>query len=157
METFQLTNSNNWSQIYNENHTVQPLGTNPPKYKPIPEIIFPLILQSHILVFHASSNITPPSWRFAGFVDQRIRTGLTGGGTYDGNVDQHRIYLDRNTLLKFSKLTDDFALTIKIPYWIEQIQLIAWEYIGPVGDSTEAALAQLQATSDQIKVKVDSL
>lgn len=156
-QVLQLTNPNNWEQIYSQNHVAQVLGTNPPKYKPIPEIPFPLILDRHILVISAESNVAPPSWRFAGFADQRIRTGLTAGGAYDGHADQQKIYLTRNTLIQFPKLTDDYVLSIKVPYWIEQIQLIVWQYVGPVLDSTDNALSNLQATSDQIKAKIDTL
>lgn len=156
-QVLQLTNPNNWEQIYSQNHLAQVLGSNPLKYKPIPEIVFPFLLDRHILVISAESNVAPPSWRFAGFVDQRIRTGLTAGGAYDGYASQAKIYLTRNTLIQFPALTDDYALSVKIPYWIEQIQLIVWQYSGPVSDSTETALAALQVTSDQIKTKVDSL
>lgn len=156
-QVLQLTNPNNWNQIYSQNHVAEVLGTNPPKYKPIPEIQFPLILERHILVISASSNVTPPSWRFAGFVDQRIRTGLTAGGAYDGNAAQEKIYLTRNTLIQFPRLTDDYTMTIKIPYWIEQIQLIVWEYVGSISDSTDESLAALQVTANEIKGKVDAL
>lgn len=151
---FELTNPNNWEQIYNQSFTAEIISPQPLKYRPIPEIAFPLVMQRHIIVCGANSSTAPPNWRFAGFVDQRLRFGLTVGGAYDGNAYQKKIWLKRNTLIIFPRLTPDYSFSIKIPYWIDQIELIFWQYIGIENDSTELALAAMSAKLDEINGKI---
>lgn len=149
-----LTNPNNWQQLYNQSFTAAVKQPKPYQYFPIPEIQFPLLMEKHIIVCAASSLTAPPKWRFAGFVDQRLRFGLTTGGAYDGNAYQKKIWLNRNTLIIFPKLTPDYSFSIKIPYWIDHIQLIFWQYIGSENDSIEIALSNLSTKLDETNAKI---
>lgn len=143
-----LGNTANWEQVWAG--TVEaPIITS--SYYPIPEKYVPLLLQKHILAVSVSSENVPAHWRFAGFLNQRIRLGLLAGGTQDTDVIANRkLWLNRNTLLILPKLTPEYSLSFNIPYWFSNMSFGVYEYIGIDTDTLDVQL-------NRIEQKIDSL
>lgn len=154
MAELQLANENNWRNIWNESFTATPVANNPDRYVPFPELDLPILLQSNIIAVNAYSTTASPYWKFAGLVKQKLQLGLTVGGGADAvGVKIRKIWLNQITLIEFDKLSDTFAVSFKIPYWIDQINLTVWEYTGPQNkvDSFHTSLLE------EINSKIDDL
>lgn len=152
-----LSNSDNWVGFF---HASFQAGRTPGNTKvvPIPEIIMPDSLSSHILAVAASSSTAKPNWRFAGFLNQRIELGLTAIGTPDTDASRHKAWLDRLTLVIFPKLTSSYYLSFETPKWFQDIDLTIFQYVGPESDSTESLINQiLNVQLPLIENKIDNL
>ncbi|MGB3208242.1 MAG: hypothetical protein WBB28_24930 [Crinalium sp.] len=113
-----LPDSNNWESIY----TGSQVATHNPNipnhiHTPIPELSIPILVDKFVLAILCTSNTAQPRWRFAGFLSQRINTGLTVGGNYDTDATVARkIYLDRIQLIVFPEVASNYALAFKCPF-----------------------------------------
>jgi hypothetical protein len=154
----ELNNSANWDLVWST--TVEAVKiTNPPgRYYPIPKVICPTLLDTHIIAVLATSVSASPHWRFAGYLNQKIQTGITGGGVTDTEVvSARRMFLKRISLIIFPKLTNTYSLSFDIPYWFEDISLFLWSYSGTATDSTENMIDNLQTDIQRIESKIDGL
>lgn len=141
------SNPNNWDLIWQGSFT----APSPPggvdeleRYYPLDAIPVPVLLDNELIGVSAESSTAKNHWHFAGQIYQRINTGLLGGGTPNAVTSVKRLYLRQITFLKYSlDYGSTYSLLIKIPYWIRQIDLKVWGYIGPVTDSTEDKLTQI--------------
>ena len=155
---FELGNSSNWDLLYTANHKAIPTTTKRDQYFPIPEITIPFLIDSNILAVHVASISAKRNWHFAGILNQKIRIGLSIGGSPDAVAESSRkISLNQIQLLTFRELTDTYAVTFKTPFWINNITLTVWEYIGAVSDTTEILIQNLKADITRIETKIDAL
>lgn len=152
MADYQLANQQNWEYLWGESFQAQKVPNSFDRYYSIPEIEVPVLLESNVIAVYASSLTAAPHWKFAGLVKQKLQLGLTVGGGQDGyGVKVRKIWLNQITLIEFRNLADSFSISIKVPYWLEQIQLMVWQYIGPV-TTTDFYHSQLL---EEIKAKVN--
>jgi hypothetical protein len=152
----QLGSAANWEQVYFS--TVNAFQINPERYAPIPKIVIPTQLESHILAVYVSCTPPKPSWYFAGWLNQKIFTGLTVGGTPDAeNVQRRKIWLNKITLIRLEKLSDSYSITFDVPKWFQSVSIQVWEYIGPIADSTEVLINELKQDVLRIESKVDDI
>ena len=115
------------------------------KSLPIPEIVTDIQPISNIVAVRASSTSNPGYWKFGGYASQKIVPGIAEGGASPlATTSSQKIWLDRLSILFFPDLTDSYYLTFNIPYWLRQIDLSVWQYLGVIEDSTEQKLDYIQ-------------
>lgn len=133
MGKYQFANSNNWTLAFSIDETVNYLNPEQTRYERLPEIIPGFLINSNVVAISASSATSPPHHRFAGLVSQLVQTALTVGPGVDAESNSRKkIWLDRITIVEWDDLSDSYGLGFDIPYWIRNIQIDIFEYIGPV-------------------------
>jgi hypothetical protein len=151
----QLGNSANWEQVYFS--TVNAAQVNPQSHTPIPLIVVPVQLESPILAVYVSCTPPKPTWYFAGWLNQKVFTGLTVGGVTDAeNVQRRKIWLNKITLIRLDKLSDSYSITFSVPKWFQSISLQVWEYTGPI-DNPDYALEKIVIDLQRIEGKIDDI
>lgn len=152
----QLGNKENWSDIYFS--TVNAYQISGDRYAPIPKIVVPVQLESHVLAVYISCNPPKPSWYFGGWLNQKVFTGLLVGGIPDAeNVQRRKIWLNKITLIRLEKLSDFYSISFDVPKWFQSVSIQVWEYVGPIADSTEQLINDLKQDVLRIEGKVDDI
>lgn len=152
---FKPANENNWQLLRSGTVTAQPHPVKKWDTLPIEAIaVVPVLIASPIVAIHVTSSKVKPHWIMAGYLRQRIATGLVvGGGQNADYSDSFRVLLDRLTVVKFS-LALDYELRFTPVRWLQDIEFTVWEYIGSVEDTTESMLLgvgrQLVRTDDKV-------
>ncbi|MBH8575454.1 hypothetical protein I8752_21065 [Nostocaceae cyanobacterium CENA369] len=123
---------------------------------PIPEIVVPFVLDKFILAVSVETDVPADSvWRFAGYINQKISTGLVIGGVHDATTVRGRpLLLDQINLIIFQKISTSYAVSIKVPRWFPRASVNVWEYTGVDDTSEEILLSQEFAN---INFKLDQL
>lgn len=158
MRVVQLSNSDNWQSIYSTNvNAVQvPMQDGSYLTNPIPEIVVPVVLDKFILAISVDTDVPVDSvWRFAGYINQKISTGLVVGGNQDATtVKGQPLFLDQINLVLFNKISTDYAVSVKVPKWFTRAAVNVWEYTGIDDTSEEILIAQEFAN---INFKLDQM
>ncbi|BAZ66268.1 hypothetical protein ACE1AT_13930 [Pelatocladus sp. BLCC-F211] len=123
---------------------------------PIPEIVVPVVLDKFILAVSVDTDVPTDSvWRFAGYINQKISTGIVIGGGQDATTVRGRpLFLDQINLIFFQKISTSYAVSVKVPKWFTRAQVTIWEYIGVDDTSEEILLTQEFAN---INFKLDQI
>lgn len=132
-----LTNSALWNLMWSANVQAE-LVANKARYRPIPPVEVPFLLDSHIIAVLLTSSTAPPSWKFAAFLNQKIATGIIVGGLNETQAHQEKIFLNRISLVILPKLTSTYSLNFNIPYWFYDMSLKLWFYSGEESISSPA-------------------
>ncbi|MBD2344165.1 hypothetical protein [Anabaena subtropica] len=158
MRVVELNNSNNWESIYstNINAVSVPMQNGTSLINPIPEIVVPFVLDKFILAVSVDTEVPNDSvWRFAGYINQKISTGIVIGGGQDAtSVSGRPLFLDRVNLILFQKISTSYAVSIRVPKWFPRAGVTVWQYIG-VDDTSEEIL--LTQEFGNINFKLDQL
>lgn len=141
-----LGNTNNWELVWPQfEYYAAQLGPN--SYVRIPEFTCPVQLTRPIVAISLYTN--QGGVKLAGFLNMKINTGLTVGGTPDGYAMYRRkIYFEDNQLIFLPYIVENFALSIAVPYWIRHIKGLVWEYKGPISDTITERLKEIQLSVD---------
>lgn len=144
--TYQLNNSANWSQVWSGSFNSTPVPGASDRFYPIPEVICPFSIESHVVAVYCQSSTASPSWRLGGLMNYRIQTGILSGNSPDTYpIEKKRIWLNRITLFTLPELTPEFSLSFDIPYWFQQISISVYQYTGPIVDTLETKIDAVQA------------
>ncbi|MCF2146977.1 hypothetical protein IQ276_011050 [Desmonostoc muscorum LEGE 12446] len=158
MRVVELSNSDNWQSIYSTNiNAVQvPMQNGSYLTNPIPEILVPIVLDKFILAVSVDTDVPSGSiWRFAGYINQKISTGLVIGGGQDATtVKGQPLFLDQINLILFNKISTSYGVSVKVPKWFTRAAVTVWEYTGTDDTSEEILLTQEFAN---INFKLDQL
>lgn len=158
MRVVELSNSDNWQSIYSTNiNAVQvPMQNGGYLSSPIPEILVPFVLDKFILAVSVDTDVPSGSiWRFAGYINQKISTGLVVGGSQDATtVKGQPLFLDQINLILFNKISTSYGVSVKVPKWFTRAAVNVWEYTGVDDTSEEILLGQEFAN---INFKLDQL
>jgi hypothetical protein len=134
-----------WSGSYEQ----QPVPGELTRFYPIATINVPILLTSPVILVNCTSVNAPLNWKFAGYLRQVIPSPLLIGAATTANTRQERIYLNRLSLIQFERLVSTYQLLIDIPYWIIDVQLSIFEYVGIVADTIQRL--------ETIEAKIDNL
>ncbi|MBD2772917.1 hypothetical protein, partial [Iningainema tapete] len=115
----QLGNASNWEQIYN--HSQAAVSINPDTHAPIPEIVVPLLIETHVLAVYITTVVPEArEWHFAGYLNQKFELGLTVGGTPEADeLSRRKLWLNRIKLIIFPKITATYAISFSVPKWFK--------------------------------------
>jgi hypothetical protein len=152
----QLGNEANWNQIYFGTHLSYQISST--RFAPIPKITIPTQLESPILAVYISCLPDTPTWHFGGWLNQKIFTGLTVGGSPDAeNVQRRKIWLNKITIIRLDRLSNNYSVTFEVPKWFQSVSIQVWEYIGLYEDSTELLIEEMREDVLRIEQKVDDI
>lgn len=158
MRVVQLNNSDNWESLYSTDITAVQVPLQNGRYllNPIPEIVVPITLNKFILAVNVETEVPEGSiWNFAGYITQKISTGLVVGGSQDATLVRGKsLSLDRINLILFDKISTSYSASIKVPRWFPRAIVTVWQYIG-IDDSSEEILATEEFAN--INFKLDQL
>jgi hypothetical protein len=117
-----------------------------------------VLLDTPLVATYATSSKRRARWKTAGWLKQRVQTGITVGGQPDADVFQDlRVPLQRLAVLMFPRYIHNFQLTFKTGYWFEQMDLKIWAYTGPVNDQILAQIELTRIDLLRVEAKVNAL
>ena len=150
-----LNNADNWEYVYDISKQAEIITANPETYKPIPEITIPVLLDSPVIICLVESEV-PSHWRSAGFLTQKIPTGLTVGARPETEVEErNRILLNRFKLIILPEVSSTYALSFRPHWWLKSIKFTLWKYIGPrVSGDTLEYLSRVEKKTDLILQRI---
>jgi hypothetical protein len=147
----QLQNGANWAPLWTYSVTAEPVPDRPGYTLEIPPITAPFLLENHIIAISAKSSTAKPSWKFGGRIAKKISTGITLGGTPDVTIsDSRKLWLNQINLFSFTRYTDTYSLEIIPAYYLTQIDLAVWIYIGLDTDTTSEQLNRIEFAVQEI-------
>lgn len=154
-----LSNSNNWREVWAELIRAQRVVTDIERYYPIRTIEMPVQLESPIFAVLIENQQAAQTWRFAGNMTQSIQTGILGFGTNDVELaEPKKLWLNRVCIHIFPKITSTFSLKFDVPHWFEEASITVWEYLGNYGDTTEELIKQVREENlTRIEQKIDDI
>ena len=142
---YDLGNANAWSLIFSTTKIAPPAPSQKlNSYYPIPDFEASVQPSSPVLAIYATSESAEERWRTGGFIKQRIRTGLLGGGNPDAYVQAKKFYLNQFTIIEFQRLSTAYSIEFSIPYWLREITFDVYEYTGLIDNVIEQQIQDLE-------------
>lgn len=132
-----------------------------PRYEYHYDQIAPIYAQvsSNILMIGTASNSAKPYWFLGAFVSRFLYISPSTSGQFIAGVqaeETRKVGLSRLTLLEFKPYSlDSYLLAIEPPYWLEDIYVEVWEYVGQIID--DADILEIKQRLERIEFKVDNL
>lgn len=135
---YDLNNSQNWQFAYSEEKLAQQTAHG--FYFPIPEFVLPTLFQSPLLLVEMDAPLAKPWWYLGG----SAQLCINGPGVVAREVlfTRRKIPIARPAILQFPQLLPQYQISVNIVPWITQATISIYEYIGPIGDSTEQLIEE---------------
>ena len=139
--SFDIGNANNWASRYQYSLVGAPAPV-PGNYLPIPDLVIPITFTGQLLAISATSSTAKSTWKTAGWLWQRVLVNIGTGATVPNALSQrkYKFYLNQLTILTIPKLASEYALSISIPKWIQDLDIKIYEYTGEIIDSNDQKL-----------------
>jgi hypothetical protein len=151
-----IQNSESWELVWNQRILSQSAPGG--RYYPIPNIPVPYLLDKYVIAVFASSFSAKSTWRYAGLLNQKVKSGLSvEGSTNIEVVEVRKIWLNRINLFILPNYNLDFAISFDVPYWFEDITFYVWKYLKPMSSTTEELLQALKTDVLRVEAKVDNI
>jgi hypothetical protein len=153
-----FANTSYWENIYSETRQAQ-LATTLGGHYPIPVFEIPFLIEKNILAIRCLSGKVKPTWRFSGYLCQRISIGITGGSNpVPTELGNYRLKLNRTSIVVFPILSENYELRFETFPWIQDMNIEIWQYTGSQPDSTELLIQQVRNTNlVNIETKIDTI
>lgn len=143
---FDLGNSAAWNLIYSENKVADtPPSASLNSHYPIPIFEVPIQFSSPIFAIFIDSESAEERWKTAGWIRQKVRTGILGGGQNDAFLSRKKVYLREINIIEFERVSSAYSVEINIPYWIRDVNLSIYEYTGLIADTQDEDIDELKA------------
>lgn len=127
--------------------TQAPLG----RYFQIPEFTVPVLFESPVLAFGASTTDLQTPRKLAYWARQLIASQGAVSGLIQ--FSSKRIYLEQIQMFRFELFANSYQIRIVIPWWIRSVDISIWEYIGAIDEEYDLIQQQLA----RIESKIDEL
>lgn len=153
--SYELGNSANFLMIYDETRTVTRTPDN--RYVPLPAFEIPYLFSTPVLAIKAISTKAKAGWKYAGILTQRVQLGTSGSANTLPLAETQRrsLRLQRTELCIFPMLTAQYDLVHECPFWVEDMRLIIWEYVGPIIDNTNELVELARIDILRLEAKFD--
>lgn len=143
--TYQFGNIRNWQTFWSGELVARSDVERPAfRFFPIPDFEIPILAESNILAIFANIPQSDNNWYYAGTAYQKVRTGIDAVLVPDSFIDSQRFYLRQTTILRFEPTIESFSIVLRIPYWIREISIQTFQYVGPRFDTVETKLDNLR-------------
>lgn len=150
-------NAANWQlayQEYKEATQVTPLGG----YLPLPAFEIPITFDSRVLIVKTVSNIPAGKrWKWAGNLTAFQSFPNGGVNSQKSEVANHSLYLNRSKRIIYPNSISNFELVLSGAYWLRDLQLTIYEFIGEFKTYTESSLDNVKVDLSTIEQKIDNL
>jgi hypothetical protein len=143
---FQPADPTKWSLLYSQQFAVE--RYNARQYQPIPPQRLPILAENRVLVVGSASQRAKATWKHGGILHAMVNTGATPFQLAD--VASYRLGCNQAKLIILPAIASTYQLRFEIPSWFEEVNLTIFEYLGPVTDSTENLIAELQSSVNQL-------
>lgn len=150
-ELVNFSQANQWIQLFSHHFEAQYVG--PKSYIPIAGIEIPIQADHRFLAAGCVSTTARSSWHLGGWLTPSFASGR--GDLGDVGLGRLAVPLQGTKLLVLPQYSTAYKLRFDIPYWIDDLSLTIFQYIGTEGDSTEAILAQVQSSLAEIQAKLN--
>lgn len=138
-----LSNSDNWSKLYEITKTANIINSEPPSYDPIPPFFVPLQFESPTLAIYVNTTNAKLTWKGGGYASANVVTGILKGGDATSEIARRFLALNDVTICRFPSLASTYSLRFFPPYWFKTYSVEVFEYIGP-------GLSDIEAKADAI-------
>lgn len=126
---------------------------NQNRYTPIPPVDIPIEFDKPLIAISTSSFNALPRWVTAGWISQKIYTGLTVTGVSDATLANKRVFLNRLNLFQMSTdLATSYSITYYFPRWFFDLSIAIWQYMG-----TDVEDDEIKRIVQRIEQKVDDI
>ncbi len=147
---YDADNSSNWEQIYSGSFAATyPQGQQIPVYTPIPRTLLPVNIDSSLLAIYVQSTDYPNTQKYLG----RVIQSIVSNGTFPtatANSKGAGLWSNETTLIEFTEYDDNYQLLLVPKYYIEQITLTVFKYIGSTNYEVENRLNIIEGKIDQL-------
>ena len=147
---YDADNSSNWEQIYSGSFAATyPQGQQIPVYTPIPRTLLPVNIDSSLLAIYAQSTDYPNTQKYLG----RVIQSIVSNGTFPtatANSKGAGLWSNETTLIEFTEYDDNYQLLLVPKFYIEQITLTVFKYIGSANYEVENRLNIIEGKIDQL-------
>jgi hypothetical protein len=127
---YDISTDVNWLEIYNDSFQATYVqGQQVPIYTPIPKTELPVDIDTTLVAIYCTSNQYQNSQRYLGSVYQAIITN-TAFPTATATGKGRGIYSNQTVLAQFTEFDDNYRLVLNPRWWIEQLTVTVWKYIG---------------------------
>ncbi len=147
---FDVDNADNWVQVYNGSFAATYIDGKATKvYTPIPATVLPVDIDSPLVAIYATSTDYPDSRKYLGSVIQGI---ISSGNLPTTNVVGRGkgIYSNQTTLARFTEYDDVYRLLLNPKFYVEQIDITVFKYIGSEFFELENRLNIIEQKIDQL-------
>jgi hypothetical protein len=125
-----FANQSLWELAFTTNKIAEKLTGSINSYIPIPEFSIPV--SGRIFVVKVLSNSAKPHWAYACLLLQNLKVGIDLEPQIAINQAK-KVFFKRANLLKFTEKVE--SLTCKIPYYLEDLNIIIYQYLGTDDES----------------------
>lgn len=123
-------NSSLWNLVYQTQ--LKTTSTTILRNTPIGVADLPVILHSPLIAIYTSSDTAKETWRSAGYMNQKVLTGITVSNTNDADYgDSHRLLL-RQVKVFLLPWLNTYSLRFTAHKWLRDVSLKLWEYTGEI-------------------------
>lgn len=147
-----FSQANQWIQLYNQQFQAQRIS--PKAYIPLQPVPIPIQADHRFLAAGCTSTSARPSWNLGGWLTPSFDSGR--GDLGDVGLGRLGVPLKGKKLLVLPQYSTAYKLLFEVPYWIEDVNLTIFQYVGTEGDSTEALIVQALASLAAIQAKLNS-
>ncbi|MBW4667197.1 MAG: hypothetical protein KME60_07080 [Cyanomargarita calcarea GSE-NOS-MK-12-04C] len=123
-----MLDSSLWQVHWQGNFQVAVYGN---RYVALPPVTIPVEFDQPLIAISTSSFNALPRWSTAGWISQKIYTGLSVDETSDATLINQRVLLNRLSLFEFAlNLASSYSITYYFPQWIFDLSIAIWQYTG---------------------------
>jgi hypothetical protein len=154
----QLSNGANWEEIHTEYYQANVESPSSRFMYVIGEVTIPVLLENSILIAYVTSPKAKQHWKTAGYINQKVQSGILFGGNFDTEIgESKRLLLNRKTLFIFNEIVSGYSISVKFHEWIQDAYLTIWQYLPDVKDYTNNLILELGDDLERIESKIDAL
>ncbi|MGK7958419.1 MAG: hypothetical protein AB4063_24645 [Crocosphaera sp.] len=144
---YQFTNRFNWTSVYDQTITAEPVISVLTRYFPIPKIVLPFTLDTNVIAVYCANSEAPINWRYGARYFGKISTNLSVGlKNPETVIKSGKIYLNQIEIIKFPPYASSFTFEVEVAHWHREFHLKIWEYDGTNQNTLQDKLNQLLAT-----------
>ena len=147
---YDASSAANWQKIHTSSYQVTyQAGKHVPIYIPIPIQELSVNTTAKLLAIYCTSSDYPSQIKYLG----RVIQSVVSDGTLPTSIatgDSVSIYSNRTVLADFTKFDDVYRLLIAPKYYVENLTIHVYEYVG-------SAYYQVESRLDVIEGKIDQL
>ena len=152
---FDASSSDNWTQVFTGSYEATYIPGKATKvYVPIEPTELNVNLDSPLIAIYCTSTDYPNSQKYLGSIVQQVK--LPGFFPVDAALGRGRgIYSNQTVLAKFTEFDDSYSLLLRPKYYVEQLSVTIYKYVGSTYFVLEERLNTLEAKVDQVSTKID--